>query len=228
MDANQKNSGYELKDDLARLCLPAANRDPDRTLAWVNSICFLFLLVGIIGARQGLIVIEPVPPLQEIIPVVVESATLPPQPTLEKRTTDEVKPDAPPVAVVLPQMPNINFSVPTIGSLVVPANLAAAPPLEPMRTVAQIQSVGSTGANGDRPQPPYPPIALDEAEQGTVTLIITGDAAGNVVSVEVKQSSGFPVLDRGATDFVKRHWHLPAGPGNQFFETKITYQLQLN
>jgi TonB family protein len=228
MEAKQKNPDYELKSDLARLCLPAANRDPDRKLAWMNSICLLFLLIGIAGARQGLIAIKPVPPLQEIIPVVVEPATLPPQPTLEKRTADEVKPDAQPVAVVLPQMPNINFSVPTIGSLVVPANLASAPPLEPMRAVAQIHSVGSTGAGGDRPQPPYPPIALDEAEQGTVTLSITGDAGGNVVAVDVKQSSGFPVLDRSAMDFVKRHWRLPNGSGNQLFETKITYQLQLN
>jgi outer membrane biosynthesis protein TonB len=44
----------------------------------------------------------------------------------------------------------------------------------------------------------------------------------------VKGSSGYPVLDRGAADFVKNHWHLPTGPGNQFFETKITYQLQLD
>jgi outer membrane biosynthesis protein TonB len=27
--------------------------------------------------------------------------------------------------------------------------------------------------------------------------------------VEVKESSGFPVLDRAAVDFVKRHWRLP-------------------
>jgi protein TonB len=228
MDANQKISGYELKGDLARLCLPAANRDPERKLAWVNSICLLFLLVGIIGARQGLIVIKPVPPLQEVIPVVVEPTVLPPQPTLEKKTADEVKPDAQPVAVVLPQMPNINFPVPTIGSLVVSANLASAPPLEPMRAAAQIHAVGSTGAGGDRPQPPYPPIAQDEAEQGTVTLSITSDAAGNVISADVKESSGFPVLDHSATDFVKRHWRLPAGPGNQFFETKIIYQLLQN
>jgi protein TonB len=97
-----------------------------------------------------------------------------------------------------------------------------------MRVAARINSVGSTGAGGDRPQPVYPTIALQAGEQGMVTLSITGDAVGNVLSVEVKQSSGFPILDRGAVDFVKRHWHLPTGQGNQFFETRITYQLQLN
>ena len=57
---------------------------------------------------------------------------------------------------------------------------------------------------------------------------IGGDAAGNVVSVDVKQSSGFPVLDRSAVEFIKRHWRLPVGVGSQIFETQIIYKLQLN
>lgn len=219
---------YVLRDDLARLCLPAAHYDSDRKLAWVNSICLLFLLIGIFGAHRNDIDIPPVPPIQQIIPIVVEPAVLPPQPIQEKKVLDQAAPDAPPVAVVLPQMPNINFSVPTIGTLVSSATMAAAPPLEPMRVAASINSVGSTGAGGDRPQPVYPVIALQEGEQGTVTLSLSGDATGNVLSVEVKQSSGFPVLDRGAVEFVKRHWHLPTGQGKQYFETRITYQLQLN
>ncbi len=222
------NSGYELKDELARFCLPTANRDSNLKLAWVNSVCILFLLIGIFGARRGMISIKPVPPLQEIIPVVVEPMILPPSQTVEKKPVDEEKNDTPQVVVAIPQAPNINFSVPTIGTLVAPAKLASAPPLEPMRVATQINSVGSTGASGDRPQPAYPKIALEEAEQGVVTLTLGGDAAGNVISVDVKESSGFGILDRNAVDFIKRHWHLPAGNGNQLFETKITYKLQLN
>ena len=30
MDANRNSPGYELKDELARYCLPPANRDPNR------------------------------------------------------------------------------------------------------------------------------------------------------------------------------------------------------
>jgi len=40
--ANQTRPGYELTDELARLCLPAMNRDSDRKLAWLNSVCILF------------------------------------------------------------------------------------------------------------------------------------------------------------------------------------------
>jgi TonB family protein len=228
MDANRTTPAYELKDELARLCLPSANRDANLKLAWVNSICILFLIIGIFGARRGLISIKPAPPLEQIIPVVVAPMVLPPQETIEKKETDENKNDPPQVAVVIPQTPNINFSVPTIGSLVVPANLASAPPLEPLRTAAQIGSLNNTGNGGERPVPPYPLIAKQTGEQGTVILLLGGDAAGNIISVDVKEGSGFPILDRATVDFIKRRWHLPPGTGNQLFQTSIIYKLQLN
>jgi TonB family protein len=225
-DANQTSPGYELKDELARLCLTSARRDPNQKLAWVNSICILFLLIGLFGARQGLISIKPVPPLEEIIPVVVEPMILPPQEAIEKKETEEDKNNAPQVVVTIPQSPNVSFSVPTIGSLVVPADLASAPPLEPMRTAVQIGSLNNTGAGGDRPQPPYPQIAIEHGEQGTVVLLLGGDESGNVISVDVKESSGIPFLDRATVEFIKNHWRLPVNAGTRLFQTSITYRLQ--
>ena len=228
-DANRVSPGYELKDDLARLCLPAAHRDPQLKLAWVNSVCILFLVIGIIGAKRGRIEIKVVPPIQEVVPVIVEPLSLPPQePKPPKAAPREENPDTPRVAVAMPQSPNINFAVPTIGTLVVPANLASAPPREPLRTAATISALSITGTGGDRPQPPYPKIALEDGEQGTVRLTLAGDAAGNIITVDVKESSGFPVLDHSSVAYIKRHWRLPAGAANQLFETQITYQLQLN
>jgi protein TonB len=226
MDANRTAPAYELKNELARSCLPSASRDANLKLAWTNSVCILFLLIGVAGARRGVIAIKPAPPLEEIIPVVLAPLTLPPQETAEKKETDENQNDAPQVAVVIPQTPNINFSVPTIGALVVPANLAAAPPLEPLRAKTQVGLLNSTGGGGERPEPPYPPIAKQTGEQGTVVLLLGGDEAGNVVSVDVKESSGFPILDRATADFLKRHWRLPSGAGAQLFQTSITYKLQ--
>jgi protein TonB len=228
MDANRTSPPYELKNELARFCLPSASRDANLKLAWVNSVCILFLLIGIVGARRGVIAIKPAPPIEEIVPVILAPVTLPPQETTEHKPVDEVKNDAPRVAVVIPQSPNISFSVPTIGSLVVPANLATAPPLEPLRTAAVINTVSSTGAGGERPQPPYPKIALQEGMQGTILLLLGGDASGNVVSVDVKEASGFQLLDRSTVEFIKSHWHLPAGSGSQIFQTRITYKIQLN
>ena len=226
MDANRTAPAYELKDELARLCLPSASRDVNQKFAWVNSVCILFLLIGILGARRGLIAIKPAPPLQEIVPVILAPVTLPPQETERKELPDENKNDASQVTVVIPQSPSVSFSVPTIGTLIAPASLASPPPLEPMRTATQIGALNDTGSGGERPQPPYPPIAKQTGEQGTVVVLLGGDAAGNVVSVDVKESSGFPVLDRATVDFLKRHWHLPTNTASRLFQTSITYKLQ--
>ena len=223
MDANRISPSYELKDELARLCLPSANRDPNLKLAWVNSVCILILLIGIAGARRGVIAIKPVPPIREEVPVVIQPTVLPPQAIAQKPEPAEHN-NQPRVLVALPNAPNVNFGVPTVGTLVAPAALASAPQEAPVL----IGSLNNTGTGGDRPEPPYPPIARETGEQGTVKLLLGGDAAGNVVSVDVKESSGFPVLDRATVDFIKHHWRLPAGTGNRFFETSITYLLQLN
>lgn len=225
-DANRTSSGYELNDELARLCLPTASREPERKLAWVNSICILFLLIGMIGARRGIISIKPVPPIHEIVPVVLEPTTLPPQATVQKKEQTEEEKNQPRVVVALPSAPNINFSVPTIGTLVAPAALASAPPLKPLEAPAQIGSVNNTGAGGERPQPPYPQMAIQHGEQGTIVLLLGGDDAGNVISIDVKESSGFPFLDRATVEFIKNHWHLPTNTGTRLFQTSIIYKLQ--
>ena len=230
-DANRIPS-RELKDELARLCLPGASRDPNRKLAWMNSICILFLLIGIVGATPARVPIEPAPPIEEIAPVILEPAPPPQTVTANENEnqSEQPPPEAPNVVVVVPNAPNINFSVPTIGNLVAPSALAKAPPLNPLRRVApvnQLAQISNTGSSGSRPQPPYPKLALEQGEQGTVALLMSADAAGNVVTVQIKGSSGFPILDRATTDFIKRHWLLPSGGAtNQLFETGITYKLQ--
>ena len=54
-------------------------RDPDRKLAWVNSICILFLLIGIAGSRPASIRIKPLPPMEEASAAIVEPLPPPPQ-----------------------------------------------------------------------------------------------------------------------------------------------------
>ena len=187
MEANRTAAGYELKDELARLCLSTARREPERKLAWVNSVCILFLLIGILGARQGVIAIKPVPPIREEVPVVVQPAVLPPQAIAPK--SEQAQPNNQPrVLVVLPNAPNVNFGVPTAGTLVADAALASAPQAAPVH----IGSLNNTGAGGERPEPPYPPIALQTGEQGTLVLVLNGDDAGHVVSVDVKSRPVFP------------------------------------
>ncbi len=214
LDANRPELSYELESELARLSVHATDRDPNRKLAWVNSICILFLLVGITGSKPAPIELPALPQVEEVTAAVVEPLPPPAQAQSEQ------------------QQESINFSVPTIGNLLVPTAIAKAPPLAPLKPVAPLRTqptvLSTTGKGGERPHPPYPKIALDQSQQGSVTLRMTVDEAGTVTSVEISRSSGFPILDRNALDFVKRHWIIPAGTGSRVYEATIDYKLQMN
>ena len=228
MVTNPSHPGYELKSDLARFSLASESRDGNLTLAWVNSICLLFLLIGIAGARRGIISIQTLPPIREVVPVIVIPQTLPPQKAVPQKKEQPQHPNEQPrVFVALPNAPNVHFAVPTIGTLVASAALASAPPLNPLEAPQQITSVGNTGAGGERPEPPYPPLAMQTGEQGTVVLLLHADENGKVISIDVKQSTGFPFLDHATVEFIESHWHLPTNTGTKLFQTSITYKLQL-
>lgn len=223
MDANRTT----LKSELARLSLPSADRDGNLKLAWVNSVCILFLLIGIVGARRGVISINSLPPIRTVVPVVVMPRTLPPQKTTPQKAEQPPDRHEPArVFVALLNTSHVNFSVPSIGTLVSSATLASAPPLNPLQPQNQVASISNTGAGGDRPQPAYPPLAMQSGEQGMIVLLLGADTAGRVVSVDVKQSSGFPFLDHATIEFIKNHWRLPTNAGTQRFQTSITYKLQ--
>jgi TonB family protein len=234
LDANRSSPGYELSSELARLGLHAVEADPDRKLAWVNSVCILFLLIGIVGSRPASIRIKPLPPLEEVNAAIVEP--LPPLQSdqqKQEQQNDQEQPDTPQVVVVTLNAPSIDFSVPTIGNLLVPNAIAKAPPAaslqQPVAPLHNLPTVlNTTGNAGARPQPPYPKIALEQAQQGSVMLRMTVDDAGLIKTIEVAQSSGFPVLDHSALEFVKRHWSVPPDKGARIYEATIHYKLQID
>ncbi len=225
---------YELKSELARWSLVSRRSQSDRRLAWVNSTCLLFLLIGLVGARTHPPLPKPVAPVEEAAPVIFEP--LPPPPTEAREATEQNEPQkaAAPVVVVVPNSPAVNFSVPTVGTLLAPTAMAQAPPADVLRAGRETREAPrpapptflETGV-GDRPAPDkYPPGPLMLQQQGTVTLLMTGDAQGNIETVEVKQSSGTPDLDRDAVNWVRRRWKLPRGQPGHLFEAAIRYVLQ--
>jgi protein TonB len=60
------------------------------------------------------------------------------------------------------------------------------------------------------PEPIYPAVARRRRQQGTVLLSVRVDAAGRPGGIEVRLSSGFPVLDEAAVAAV-RDWDFEPG-----------------
>jgi protein TonB len=228
-------AAYQLKSELARVCLPEPDRDASRRLAWVNSLCLLFLLIGVLGDQSKLPAPKKAAPLERPVPVIVEPLPSTPPPTAQKpveRQSEEEKPEAQHFVAVTLETPAIHFAVPTIGNLLVPVSAAPAPPMVPLgqneTAVARMAALptGSTGKGGDRPDPPYPPMAQKMGLQGRVLFSLTVDDVGAVTAVSVKQSSGSPLLDRTAEQWIKRKWIQPPVNGGHLFEVAISYILQ--
>ncbi len=207
-------------------------RDPDRIIAWLNSICLVVLIIGLAGASEGIPKPKPLPSIEQPIPAIIEPVEPPKQTVVEElpKQTEQDTAETPRVVIVTPESPSISFSIPTIGNILVPNSVAAAPTLRPIAPVAPLQkapvNLTSTGGGGARPDPPYPKTALQQRQQGSVMLLMSANEAGGINSVKVKESSGFPLLDRTALEFVKKHWTVAPGTGTRLFQVTITYRLQ--
>jgi TonB family protein len=214
---------YTLSSDLARLSLPAEYKDAYRTLAWVNSICFLFLLIGIVGLRPQKIVVRPLNEIQEIVPVVFTPPEEVPKPQLEIKE-EEPQPQDKPVEspqvvtiVAAVDSPNIAFSVPVQGAVTIaPATHAPPPPPINQAPPRATKFDPDRASGGIFPKPAYPGSAVRNRHQGTVNIELVVDEAGNVTSAKVLQSSGFSELDEAALKTVRERWKWPPGPPRLF------------
>jgi protein TonB len=226
-------TGYELKSELARMVLPSSQRDSYRKLAYVNSICLMFLIIGIIGLRAPRVNVKPLSEPTEIVPVVF---TPPPeeQPKVEPDKPDEPQPqDAPTetpqvVTVVAPSSANVAFSVPVQGPVAIApiAHFAPPPPrdLKPQAS-GPVKFNPHTAEGGSFPEPKYPGFAVRNHYQGTVTLEILVDESGKVSGTKIRKSSGYPTLDEAAVEVVKTKWKFPPGP-NRDLVWDCTFRLQ--
>lgn len=233
MSTVKPDTNDSISSTVAQFYHASTTDDPDRILAWVNSLCLLVLAIGVGGASKGIPTPKPLPNIEQPIPALVEPVQPPPQKLREVLQPNDTQEDAlktPPIVVVTPDSPAIDFAVPTIGNVLVPNAMAAAPALKPLAAVAPLKqrraSLSSTGTGGSRPEPPYPKIALQQRQQGTVMLLMSVNDAGEVVSIEVKHSSGHRALDDSALEFVRKHWTVVPGNGTRQFEATINYRLR--
>lgn len=212
---------YTAASDLSRLCLPQEYKDSNRQLAWVNSICCLFLLIGLVGLKPPPVHIRELSEITEIVPIVItppEEPPPPPKPEDEPpppETTTEVAPDIPVVAtVVAANASAVAFAVPVEGPVVLapvrfappPPPVTKAPPKPTSQRVALTPGEIDWGGNSDQVE--YPIAAKRKGREGTVVLEITFDGAGTMVSNKVLKSSGDTDLDYAVKEKARRHLRL--------------------
>ena len=226
------NAEYRLTDSLAQCCLPAANRDEQLRFAWANSVCALFLFVGLLGLNPAAIVIRHVEPVDEVLPAVFEMPPLQPvveseQPP-EDNDSNQDNAEAPQIVVVAAPDANVTFSVPTIGNVVAASAILAPPPpanpnLKP--TGPPKVRVFTPGVGGGfQPEPEYPRLAQQRGYQGTVNLLFTIDETGALTSCEVKESSGYQLLDNCVLELVKKRWVFTPGQAG-IYTKEFKFQL---
>ncbi|NOT52981.1 MAG: energy transducer TonB [Deltaproteobacteria bacterium] len=72
------------------------------------------------------------------------------------------------------------------------------------------------------PKPPYPMLARRRGDQGVVLLRVHVRVDGSVMTAEIKQSSGFSLLDDAALQTVRESWRfIPARLGDVAVESWI-------
>ncbi len=219
----EQAQGYQLSDDLARLCLQSRLKESYRKLAWVNSICVFFLIIGLIGLKAPKVIERPVVPPTENVPVIFTPPDDQPKPEM-------VKPDEPPppdtpvetpqvaVVVAAADPSQVAFAVPVEGAVAVSSvRFATPPPPVGQRPGMAIRFDPNAGGGGITPPPNYPGYAQRNHYQGTVRIDFTVDALGAIVSAKVTKSSGYPMLDEAALEVVKNRWRFAPGPERPYY-----------
>ena len=227
--------GYQLSDDLARLCLPREFKDAYRTLAWVNSVCALFLVIGMVGFRAPKVIERPLSEINEPVPVIFTPPEEQPKQVTEQPKPDEPEPTDTPaetpqvVTMVAPADAKVAFSVPVQGAVMIAPTARAATP--PPAVLTQQEAPKTTRFNpnvtdgGFYPPPQYPGAALRNRYQGTVLVGFAVDEMGKVSGVEIRRTSGFSGLDEAATEVVKNRWRFPPG-AKRIYEWPCVFKLQ--
>lgn len=235
--ANAPSAGgahdYALSSDLAKLSLPAEYADSYRNLAWTNSICFLFLVIGLIGLKAPRVIHKPLIEVTESAPVIFTPPEDQPKPEPAVQQPDEPAPQDVPVetpqvvTVAAPADAPVAFAVPVQGAVAVAkeARFASPPPPVTHAPAGPTKFDPNAEAGGSYPPPEYPRDALLHQYQGTTTIEFKLDEAGHIIFAKVLKSSGYSVLDDAALSNFKRRWRFP--PGEVRWHTKdFVFQLK--
>lgn len=119
-------------------------------------------------------------------------------------------------------------TLPDIADLPPPVPLPPVPPPVAEIPPEAMQGSASPPVPISSPAPRYPPAALRRGESGSVLLRVHVDAAGMPVAVDIVESSGSRLLDRAASDALRRWRFRPAQRGGQPVSGQVQVPISFN
>lgn len=141
----------------------------------------------------------------------------------------------PPLIPVAEPSPAIAFALPVEGPtrVVAPAQAAHAASNNSADAASTSTGVFSSPpqtlvfgeGEGRQPAPSYPPRAARLGQEGVVTVRLTVDSAGNVLTAEAVQPSRWHLLNEAATRTVLQRWHFSPGEV-RVFDVEIHFLLK--
>ena len=181
--------------------------------------------VALVATRPPETVIEPTPPI-ETAPIVEPQALELPEPApqiVEKRSEPVVVNETPQPEPQIAKSEPVAESPSSSPQEIQPQSLSKpilAPRPEDLRSPDQAQGIELPQIAqppkpiSRNPKPPYPLLARERRQEGTVLLRVKVSDAGRIQEAEIKQSSGFPLLDKSALKTIRRYWQFePARSG---------------
>jgi hypothetical protein len=228
-ESSMASSHCLVTSDIAQFCLPQASRDANQKFAYVSSICFAFLVIGMTGVKTPRFVQKPLPEIIEYMPVDIVNPPVeqqPPAETAEQTEMTETPPDtpsdAPVIATVVASNPSaVAFAVPVEGPVIFrPAKYAGPPPAvlprpRPAPVAAPkpqvvVFSRAKGGTGGYHPLPSYISGTLPSGASVVAEFLVKTDTNGVPIEVEVQKTSGSLELDRRSAQFIKTRWKMDA------------------
>jgi protein TonB len=152
-------------------------------------------------------------PTQHTRPHQPEQAPIPAT-TMQQPTSQATSADP----VPLPAAP-ISMAKESVGATAASQSQAMAQVMVPARVDASYLQ---------RPEPVYPPFSQLSGQQGVVMLAVKVTAKGEVSSVEIKQTSGYTLLDKSARDTVKQWRFVPARRGDVAMDDTVDVPIRFD
>ena len=84
-----------LRSELVQMCVLSSRPDWNQRLAWVNSLCLAYVVIGVAGLRPPDPVVREVAPMEQPTVMVIEPSNLPPPLPSEESAEDTE--DTPPL-----------------------------------------------------------------------------------------------------------------------------------